>query len=788
MKTIKDEINFFPLFQGLTNVQKARLYPYLSEKKHATQSNIIQQGDTADKIILILKGSPQLAFNKEDGQKIVVRNIGTSCYYGLCEVINNEQYNFSLYARHYTEYYELNVSGVKKIIDYNPQTLKIELNKQYQMMGSLCHLFRQKDNTYQLATIWKSLNQQEQLFIRLTFLMEKINEQECEIVLKKKGTGSIIQSIAKHPQILSPMNEEGTDFCYATELKLFLINNRMVSEKQIEKQHMRIAKKAIRQQEWEIAISHCIKSEQFDTAVLCLKKYFDSPQFNKEHYQSYLESLPSESINLLPKMQKEEDKSRIRRDSLAEYFRSLTYDYKENLGWMLCLILPSIAYLLADIYEFSWDQKIFMCILTSSVVMWMFKLVGDYIVSIYILIACLTLKIVPAKIVLSGFTSGSFFLAMSVFGLGAVLLNSGLIYRISLMILYYFPPTLFWQNLALALVGTIITPVIPSANGRLSLVSPTVLDMTEIMGYRPLSKAGVRLSMSTLSGFGLMSNFFLTGKSINFVILGLLPVSLQTRFTFGFWMMAAGIAFIITFIGRFILAAMMFKAETPPKISKDQIKEQINILGKLNIPEWIALIACCIFLGGVMTASLHKIKTAWVGVLLLFCVLFIGELGKDDFKRKIDWPFLLFLGGLIGFVNAFKYLDLDTWMSTQLYFLPFFMSQNFFLFILILSAIIIFIRLILPANATVALLCAILMPVAQANGINPWIIGFCILVISGGWLFPYQSTFYLTFYHSTDGKLFNDEQTLYYNMLGNIVNILALLFSIPYWHMLGLLK
>jgi len=146
------------------------------------------------------------------------------------------------------------------------------------------------------------------------------------------------------------------------------------------------------------------------------------------------------------------------------------------------MILPIASYSLAQVNNFTWDQTIFLCVLSSAIVMWMFKLVGDFIVSIYLLIACLTLKVAPAKIVLGGFVSGSFFHAISVFGLGAVLLNSGLIYRLSLMILYYFPPTLFWQNLALSLVGTLITPIMPSANGRLVLVSPTVMDMTETMG------------------------------------------------------------------------------------------------------------------------------------------------------------------------------------------------------------------------------------------------------------------------------------------------------------------
>jgi len=788
MVTVTDEMKQFVLFQKLNNVERARLFPNLSSKKNATNKIIVRQGDPADKIILVLKGNPILNHKNEQNEEINIANLSPFEIYGLSETIEKKPYTLSLFADKYTEYYEFAAAGVQKLIKYEPSSLRIELQNQQKLIDNMCHSIEELDELTQVDKQWRKLNKNEQLFVRLTFLMDVISEKECYKILGKDGCGPLIKKIAKKPLILIPANEDHTEYRYSSVLKKFINEKKIVNKKQINTQHRRIAKTALKNKNLESAIEHYIEAEQYDTAIICLNKYFKSDTYDENEYNKFISKIPSEFENMIPTRIKEHDEEESPQKSLKEIIQIVNKQIKDNIGWMLCLILPMLSYYLATKNNFSWDQTIFLCILSSSVVMWMFKLVGDYIVSIYILIACLTLKIVPAKIVLGGFTSGSFFLAMSVFGLGAVLLNSGLIYRISLMILYYFPSTLFWQNLALSIVGTLITPVIPSANGRLALVSPTVMDMTETMGYKPLSNAGARLSMSTLSGFGLMSNFFLTGKSINFVILGLLPMGLQTRFTFGFWLMAAGVAFIISFIGRFALASVMFKAEAPPKISKKQIKKQIQILGKLTIPEWIALIACFVFLIGVMTSSLHKIKTAWVGVLILFIVLFIGELGKDDFKKKIDWPFLLFLGGLIGFVNAFKYLKLDSWMSIQLYFLPYFMTKNFLFFIMILSVIIILIRLILPANATVALLCAILMPVAQANGINPWIVGFSILVISGGWFFPYQSTFYITFYNSTYGKLFSDKQTSLYNMLGNVINIISLILSIPYWKMLGLLK
>jgi di/tricarboxylate transporter len=250
-------------------------------------------------------------------------------------------------------------------------------------------------------------------------------------------------------------------------------------------------------------------------------------------------------------------------------------------------------------------------------------------------------------------------------------------------------------------------------------------------------------------------------------------------------MIAAAGAAAVCFTGRFILAALLYRAEKPPTISKDRIKGQLTILGKLNSSEWTAIAASVIFLFGVITS---KIMTPWVAVLILFAVLFVGELTKEEFRKEIDWPFLLFLGGLIGFVNAFSYLGFDKIVGNYLSFLAIFMTSNFYLFIVLLTGITLAIRLILPANAAFALLCVALLPVAQVKAVNPWIVGFCILISSNGWFFPYQSTFYTTLCNSTKGKLFTDQQTAPYNIWGNLINLVALLLSVPYWQMLGLLK
>ncbi len=458
-----------------------------------------------------------------------------------------------------------------------------------------------------------------------------------------------------------------------------------------------------------------------------------------------------------------------------------------NLGWLLGLVLPITVYLLTASGGFSWEQRLFLAIGTCAVLMWIFRLVAEYIVSIFIVIACLTLKIVPAPVILGGFTSKAFFLAMSVFGIGVLFANSGLVSRIALMIISYLPSTPFWQNLALSGLGVLVTPINPSANGRLALIGPMGEKMAMELGYPPRSPGSVRLSMSAYSGFGLMSNFFLTGKPVNFILVGLMASQFQERFSFFYWMIAAGAAGIFSFISRFGLAGLLYRDSPRTRVPRQQVRAKLTARGRLSFVEWIALISGGLFLLGVCTYSIHKIPTAWVALLILFLVLFSGELSKDDFRKKIDWTFLFFLAGLIGFTRAFSYLQLDKWAASFLGVGSELMSGNFFLYILILAAEILLIRFLLPANATAALFCVVLLPVAELNGVNPWVVGFCVLLLCSGCFFPYQSTFYLTLYNITGGRLFSHRQAFPFNCWTNLINIAALLASVFFWRMLGLI-
>jgi di/tricarboxylate transporter len=314
--------------------------------------------------------------------------------------------------------------------------------------------------------------------------------------------------------------------------------------------------------------------------------------------------------------------------------------------------------------------------------------------------------------------------------------------------------------------------------------------MTETLGITPGGRASTRLAISMFTGASLMSAVFLSSKSINFVVLGLLPAQTQLQFQWLHWLfssLATGIGMLLVYL---VLSAIMLRNNEKQSLSAELIKTQLQLLGELKNRERLAIAGMALFAVGVVTSAFHKIEPVWIGLGVLLVFLLIGTLNKREFREKIDWPFLFYLAETIGIINVFNYVGLNTWISKGLSAIGLerLLATNLPIFILALTGIILLMRFLLPINATVVILATIFIPLADNIGFNTWVMGFIILLLGEMWIFPYQCSYYVQFRSLTKKFALYDEQTfLQFNLWSNILKIAVVYLSIPFWKLLGFL-
>jgi DASS family divalent anion:Na+ symporter len=456
-------------------------------------------------------------------------------------------------------------------------------------------------------------------------------------------------------------------------------------------------------------------------------------------------------------------------------------------GWLLCLILPLLLLAFGDDLGLGRNAVIFSAIFAPTVTMWVFSLVDDYIPGLFALLAVLVTGLVPPPVILSGFASDGFMMALSTLALGTVVVTSGLSYRVMLNLLMRLPNTQFWHFTGLFLTGMILTPIIPTANGRVALVSSFYSDMVESVRLTPQGLAATRLAVSCFAGISLFSAMFLTSKSVNFAVYGLLPPQGQDHFQWLTWLAAAIVAAAVMLLLNAGAAAIWFRNTEVPRLSKQGVAEQLRLLGAMKNREWAAVIGILFMVVGIVTSSIHKVQPPWLGLAMLFGLLLCGTLYKKELKEKVDWTFLLYLSGVTGIVSAFSFLGLDHQLAEALPGLGSYMRTNFGLFVLLLFVLINVIRLAVPINATVVIMAAIFMPLAEISGVNPWVLGFVILLFAEGWFLPYQCSYYLQLQEmNRDQPMYNEKSFLLFNGVINIARLAAVYVSLPYWKMLGL--
>ena len=458
----------------------------------------------------------------------------------------------------------------------------------------------------------------------------------------------------------------------------------------------------------------------------------------------------------------------------------------EVIGWAMVLLLPPLVYLLGSGGGWPPQTAMTVAIGTAMVMLWAFGLVDEFIPPLVAIVAMLFVGLAPPTVALAGFSSASFVLLLGVFAFAAIITTSGLSYRAMLWLLLVLPDRPVFHRLILLFGGYVLSPVVPSGNNRLSLLLPLYRDMMEGLKVPPGSRAATALVAATLSGAMLMSSMLSTAKSANIVAITLLPAQIQAEFLGLFWAVAASVAAIGMTMSHGILSAGLFRAPATRPLPKERIVEQLALLGPLAPAERLAALGFLFFLVAAGTFAWHQVPMAWFAGAMLVTLLLADQFSKQDFRRQIDWPMLFYLVSLDSITRIMNHHDLQAVIARAFWPWFQFVGGQLEIFILAVLAVSLIVRLALPVTAGMLTTVVILLPIAEANGIHPWICVFLSTLFIDIWFLPYQSSAYLQLTSQVSPQSFDQKRFLLYNNGLNLARVAVAYASVPWWRWLGL--
>ncbi len=433
------------------------------------------------------------------------------------------------------------------------------------------------------------------------------------------------------------------------------------------------------------------------------------------------------------------------------------------------------------------ESMLVLAVTVWAILNWIVRPFDEYVTCFIMAVGWFVLAKVPAGPIFSGFAGSTFWLLVSVVGLGAAVSASGLLKRISILLLKFFKPTYKGQLMAFALAGTCISPLIPSTTAKMAIMSPLALGIANELGLAKRGQGRVGLLMALWLGVNISGNFFINASFQGYMVLGLLPKATQATYTWMNWFLRSLPWTIVMLVLFLVFVLFAYKEKDVKVVTKEYINERLEELGPMSRNEKVvaAVMAGCLlmFIFEAQT-GISSMSTAMLG----FSILLITKvIGAEEFQNRMMWPMLFFLGFTLSMGEVFDSVGLSEWLGNVLS--PLAASlHNPYMFIAALAGITYVVRILVPQVPSNILMITLLYPLAVQLGMDPWIA--CVVIYGASVVFYplYTHVNMMIGYTQAGGPEYIDSNKMIKaDIAYMVINILALWACIPFWKMMGML-
>jgi DASS family divalent anion:Na+ symporter len=427
----------------------------------------------------------------------------------------------------------------------------------------------------------------------------------------------------------------------------------------------------------------------------------------------------------------------------------------------------------------------FILLLAAAIVLWVAALFPEFVVYLGLVVGWVFLGIVRPSEAVAGFGSTSWISIFSILAIGTALAESGLVFRLGLLLVRRLPKGLPAQGIAYLASGLLLTLLVPASAARARLLLPTALAAAQAQRFKDRSPESAFLGLAAFIGAGPMLYIFLNGSSSNFLGLGLIPEASRARFDLAFWFVAAAPLAAVASIGSLVALWFILRPKSTDETSHAQVDLQLSLLGRTTGTEIsMALILIALVVGWNVGPS-FGLNPAIVGLASVVAAALAGSLNRQSLQ-DLNWDFLVSFGVVLSLPPIMTSLGIDAWISNAVRQMIRGATLHPAIFVLAIALLNIAIRFLLPRGQTVLLLAIILIPVAPVFNVHPWIVVITVLSTFTLWVLPNQSVSYVVAYEASEERMFSHQQARLACFGFIAATLLGLLISLPYWRLLGL--
>ncbi|MBI2755473.1 MAG: cyclic nucleotide-binding domain-containing protein [Chloroflexi bacterium] len=430
-------------------------------------------------------------------------------------------------------------------------------------------------------------------------------------------------------------------------------------------------------------------------------------------------------------------------------------------------------------------QWVFGLLMAAAVAMWTGQLLPDFAVALALVAAWVLLGVATPAQALAGFASMNWLFVVVVLAIAAAVARSGLMYRVGLLLVRRMPPGLVWQTATLLLTGLLLSPLLPSTMGRAALMAPLALAVAEARHLRDRDPGAAALGLAAWIGASPLAFAFLNASSLCLLAWGLLPEATRARFDWVQWLVAALPLTVLVSLGTLAMLFLVLRPKTDVGPFREGLQVQLAVLGPLSRREAAMVAVLLLTLIGWLLAPALGLDVALVGIAGLLLAVATGNLDRRALQ-ELDWSFLLFFGVILSITGLVRSLGLDR-ASAEAVGPPLArLGLGPVGFVIALAVAGVLLEVLLGKTQTLLVLALALIPAAQALGVDPWVVVITLVAGPSMWFLPGQAPAYLVALAASEGRLYSPTQSRAVALGYTAVTLLAVVLSLPYWRLLGL--
>ncbi|XOF34356.1 MAG: SLC13 family permease [Candidatus Electrothrix sp. YB6] len=287
-----------------------------------------------------------------------------------------------------------------------------------------------------------------------------------------------------------------------------------------------------------------------------------------------------------------------------------------------------------------------------TIVFWATALIPEHLTSLLFFLLAMVFSLAGPEVVFSGFSSGAIWLIFGGLVIGIAITSTGLGARIARRTAVWLHGSYLKIISGLVAAGVLFSFLMPSAMGRVVLLTPIALSVAEHLGFREGSKGRTGILLAVILGTYIPAFGILPANVPNMVLVGMAESQYNFSIFYGTYLLLhfpflslAKAALIVGLI-LFFFPDQAVKAEQQPHCAHHKKQEQEPLSRNEIFLSIVLVIMLCLW----MTDFLHHISPAWIalGGAVILLLPGVGLVGKKEFNQKINWASIFFVAGILG--------------------------------------------------------------------------------------------------------------------------------------------